>query len=62
MTYLQSAKGLAMKLTNRGWYVLGILTGLGIVALFYITNHLWWVGDGEGYCWGELSECYWGEK
>lgn len=51
-----------MKLTNRGWYLLGILTGLGIVALFYITNHLWWVGDGEGYCWGEITKCYWGEK
>jgi hypothetical protein len=43
-----------MRLTNRGWFVLGISIGLGLWAIYEVSAHLWWVGH---YCWGSMQEC-----
>lgn len=46
-----------MKLTRRGWIVLVIIPSLlALWGLYEVITHLWWVGD--GYCWGEMTECY----
>lgn len=49
-----------MRLTRRGKAVCAILTLVVIAAFYQIITHLWWVGD--GYCWGEMVQCYWGDK
>lgn len=49
-----------MRLTKRGEIVLAIsafiLLGLVLKGGYELINHIWWV-DGQGYCWGEASEC-----
>lgn len=49
-----------MRLTKRGEIVLAIsafiVLGLVLKGGYELINHIWWV-DGQGYCWGELSEC-----
>jgi hypothetical protein len=30
------------------------------VGFYYIITHINWVGD--GYCWGTITECYFGGK
>jgi hypothetical protein len=49
-----------MKLTKRGKRVRAVLILAAIVAVWHIASNLWWVGD--GYCWGDMIECYWGEE
>lgn len=44
-------------LTKRGHLVLGIVIGLLIAAIVWISGHLWYV-PGEGYCKGTMAECY----
>jgi len=53
-------KGDKVKLTKRGKRVRAILILAAAVAIYYITSHIWWVGD--GYCWGDMTECYLGDK
>jgi len=48
-----------MKLTKRGKRVRAVAILLGIIAIYYITSHIWWVGD--HYCWGDMIECYFEE-
>ncbi len=48
-----------MKLTKRGKRVRAVVILLGIIAIYYVMNHIWWVGD--HYCWGSMVECYFGE-
>lgn len=48
-----------MKLTKRGKRVRAVAILLGIIAIYYLMGHIWWVGD--GYCWGDMIECYFGE-
>ena len=45
-----------MKITSRGWFVLGVVSTLLIGGLLYAMGHLYWVGD--GYCWGSFESCY----
>lgn len=45
------------KLTPRGYLVAGILLGLALAALYWISGHVWYV-PGEGYCIGTILECY----
>jgi hypothetical protein len=45
-----------MKLTQRGKRVRAIAIFVGLIAIYYIVTHLWWVGD--GYCWGDMVKCY----
>ena len=44
-----------MRLTNKGWLVLGITIGLALWGMYEVSAHLWWVG--ERYCWGTMQEC-----
>ena len=44
-----------MKLTKRGKRVRAIAILLGLVAIYYIVNHIWWTGT--GYCWGSIDKC-----
>jgi hypothetical protein len=48
-----------MKLTKRGKRVRAVLILAGIIALYYVSTHLWWTGT--GYCWGTITECFMGE-
>lgn len=48
-----------MRLTNRGWLVLGIAIGLALWGIWEVSAHLWLVG--EHYCWGSMQEC-WGTE
>jgi hypothetical protein len=54
-----------MRLTRRGEIVLAVgvlvLTMLALKGGYEIINHIWYV-EGEGYCWGTLSECMYGGK
>lgn len=49
-------------LTPRGYLVAGILLGLALVALYWVSGHVWYVPDidGEGgrYCIGTLASCF----
>jgi hypothetical protein len=49
-----------IKLTKRGKRVRAVAIIVGIWAMWQVVGNLWWVGD--GYCWGEMVECYFGEK
>jgi hypothetical protein len=44
-----------MKLTKRGKRVRAIAILLGLIAIYYIVNNIWWTGT--GYCWGNINEC-----
>jgi hypothetical protein len=48
-----------MKLTKRGKRVRALLILAGIIALYYVSTHVWWTGT--SYCWGDLLECMPGE-
>ena len=39
---------------RRRWFF-GSLIFIGLAIIFYITGHLWWVGD--HYCWGSVQYC-----
>ena len=45
-----------MKLTNRGWFVLGFVAALALIGLTWAIGNIHWVGN--GYCWGSFNECY----
>lgn len=49
-----------MKLTERGKRVRAVFILVAIVATWQVMGHLWWVGD--GYCWGDMTECMLGDK
>jgi hypothetical protein len=49
-----------MKLTKRGKRVRAVAILIGLWAIWYISGHIWWVGD--HYCIGEMTECYFGGK
>jgi hypothetical protein len=53
-------KGDQMRLTKRGKRVRAILILAAIATIYYVTLNVWWVGD--GYCWGDMTECYLGDK
>jgi hypothetical protein len=44
-----------MKLTNRGWFVVGFVSALLLLGLIEISTNLWWTQN--GYCWGQMTEC-----
>jgi hypothetical protein len=54
-----------MKLTRRGEIVIvlsvAMLVALALWGGYQVINNLWYV-QGEGYCWGTLSECMYGGK
>jgi hypothetical protein len=49
-----------MKLTKRGKQVRAVAIVLAAWAIWQISGNVWWVGD--HYCWGEMTECYFGGK
>jgi hypothetical protein len=53
-------KGDTMKLTKRGKRVRAVAILLAVWAWWQISGHLWWVED--HYCWGTMTECFFGEK
>jgi hypothetical protein len=46
-----------MRITRRGYAVLGISLALLAIGLFYLAGHIWYV-PGEGYCVGTMEHCY----
>ncbi len=44
-----------MKLTKRGKRVRAIAILIGLIAIYYIVNNIWWTGT--GYCWGSIDKC-----
>jgi hypothetical protein len=28
---------------------------VGLIAAYYLVNHIWWTGS--GYCWGDMIKC-----
>ena len=46
-----------MRLTRRGKIVVGLLIALALWGVWQISAHLWWVGNGNGWCWGTMLEC-----
>jgi len=44
-------------LSKRGNLVLGVVIGLAIAGLIWVSGHVWYV-PGEGYCIGTMLECY----
>jgi len=49
-----------MKLTKRGKRVRAVAILLAVWAWWQISGHLWWVED--HYCWGTMTECFFGEE
>jgi len=48
-----------MKLTTRGKSVRAvILIALTLWLTVKVSANLWYVGEGEGYCWGSYEKCY----
>lgn len=45
------------ELSKRGNLVLGVMIGLVIAGLIWVSGHVWYV-PGEGYCIGTMLECY----
>jgi hypothetical protein len=44
-------------LTTRGKIVVGIALALALWGLWQVSANLWWVGNGNGWCWGTMLEC-----
>lgn len=38
-----------------------VLASAVVWGLFQVSGNLWWVGGEEGYCWGEMTKCFFGE-
>lgn len=48
-----------VKLTRRGELVLFIgVLALALLVITKVASSLWYVGEGEGYCWGSYEKCY----
>lgn len=45
-----------MKLTKRGRRVRAVAIVAGLLAIWWISGHIWWTGD-AGYCIGTMKEC-----
>ena len=45
------------ELSKRGNLVLGVVIGLAIAGLIWVSGHVWYV-PGEGYCIGTMLESY----
>ena len=46
-------------ITKRGKRVRALAIGLLLAAVFYLSGHINWVGD--GWCLGSIAECYFPE-
>ena len=44
------------ELSKRGNLVAGIVIGLLIAGLLWVSGHVWWTGT--GYCIGTLTSCF----
>jgi hypothetical protein len=45
------------ELSKRGNLILGIVIGLALAGIVWISSSLWYV-EGNGYCRGTMVECY----
>jgi hypothetical protein len=45
------------ELSKRGNLVLGVMIGLALAGIVWISSSLWYV-EGTGYCIGSMVECY----
>jgi hypothetical protein len=45
-----------MKLTKRGKRVRALAILAGILAIWWISGHIWWTPT--GYCVGDMVECF----
>ena len=48
-------KKMDRKYVIRRRIVFGTLAVVGIIAAYYLVNHIWWTGI--GYCWGDSVKC-----
>ena len=39
--------------------VFGLIAIIALAVIWTVAKNLWWVGD--GYCWGDMIECQFGE-
>lgn len=44
-----------MKLTKRGKRVRAVAILVGIIAIWWVSGHIWWTSS--GYCVGTMGEC-----
>ena len=47
-------------ITKRGKRVRAVAILLGLILIWWLSGHLWWMGD--GYCTDTLLECMGGGK
>ncbi len=40
--------------------VFSVALAVILFAVWQVAGNLWWVGD--GYCWGEMTECFFPEE
>lgn len=45
-----------MRLTKRGRRVRAVAIVAGLLAIWWISGHIWWT-DGGGYCIGTMEAC-----
>lgn len=38
-----------------------VLASALVYGIWKVSGNLWWVGGEEGYCWGEMTECFFGK-
>jgi len=48
-----------MRVTSRGKIVFTTMAIIAVLAIYYLVSHINWVGD--HYCWGTITQCYFGE-
>lgn len=46
---------LPIRITRRGWVVIGIGAALLLAGIWLVATNLWWTET--GYCWGDMLEC-----
>jgi hypothetical protein len=50
-------------ITKRGKQVRAVAIALGLIFIWQVATHLWWVGatapqaEFIGWCWGSMTEC-----
>jgi hypothetical protein len=48
-------KKMDRKYVIRRRVVFGALGLIGLVAAYYLVNHIWWTGS--SFCWGDMQKC-----
>lgn len=49
------------KYVRRRRVVFGLAVAVVAFVIWQVSSNLWWVGGEQGYCWGDMVECYFGK-